>query len=74
MNTPDGNLNLNTADCLRSASDFGVTHVHNICTGAVTDVPWGSLDWVAAFAVATIIIFVLGIFTMLGRMLWRDGF
>ncbi len=38
-------LNLNSADCLKTVRDIGVNHIHNICTGAVTDVPWGSLDW-----------------------------
>jgi hypothetical protein len=49
--TTDSNINLNAADCLRSVSDIGSTHVHNICTGAITDVPWGSADWVLVCAV-----------------------
>lgn len=44
----DANVNLNAADCLRSVSDIWSTHVHNICTGTIADVPWGSADWVLA--------------------------
>lgn len=50
-------LNLNSADCLQTVNDIGVSHIHNICTGAVIDVPWGSLDWAgSAFA-----LFIVGV-------------
>jgi hypothetical protein len=45
---PQTDLNLNHADCLRSVSDFGKTTVHNICSGSISEVPWGSADWTAA--------------------------
>lgn len=56
-------INLNMAKCLQSATDWGVTHVHNICTGKISDVPWGSVDWVFAcgvFALGVVFVLVFG--------------
>lgn len=63
----DTNVNLNASDCLRSVSDIGSTHVHNICTGTITDVPWGSADWMFAIVFA---LFLGGIGLMMLAMAW----
>ncbi len=34
-------VNVNSADCLRTATNIGYDTVHNICTGTSTNVPWG---------------------------------
>lgn len=39
-------INANVAECLKSMSHVGFTRVHNLCTGTVTDVPWGAGDWI----------------------------
>jgi len=44
------NVNLNSADCIYEVSDFGVNHIHNICTGTVTDLALG-LGSYASFAI-----------------------
>ncbi|UXS01676.1 hypothetical protein [Agrobacterium tumefaciens] len=38
-------VDLNMAQCLRDVSRFGYNEIHNVCTGAVTTVPWGILEW-----------------------------
>jgi hypothetical protein len=49
-----------TKDCVKQASNFGVTVYHNICTGADTSVPWGTLDWVLTFGgLAALLVFLL---------------
>lgn len=37
--------NVNLAVCIQKTTDFGVSHIHNVCSGAITDVAWGSVDW-----------------------------
>lgn len=68
----DTNVNLNAANCLKSVSDFGVEHVHNICTGTITDVPWGSADWLIACVVGLFFVGVASIFLGMGWTMFRD--
>ena len=45
------NLNIDAKSlemCLKSVSSFGQTTYMNICTGAQSIVPWGSVDWTFA--------------------------
>ena len=48
----DSNINLAHSDCLYSQTNWGETIVHNICTGAETAVPWGSIDYMFALVIA----------------------
>ena len=48
----ESNINLAHSDCLRSQKNWGETIVHNICTGAETAVPWGSVDYMVGGAMA----------------------
>jgi len=41
-------VNVNSAECLKTATNIGYDTVHNICSGAATNVPWGAGDWVGA--------------------------
>ena len=69
----DSTINATIAHCMKSVHDFSVTHVHNICTGAITDVPWGMVDWFAIIGATGI---GAGMFLMassLGIMMWRDS-
>lgn len=64
--------NINFAVCLKDATDFGVTHVHNVCTGTVQHIAWGSADWaLAAGLTAGAAVFVL-LFASMAVMMIRD--
>lgn len=65
-------VNLNHANCIQTVSDFGMTTVHNICTGAVSEVPWGSADWVAAFGIIAVGIILIGLFGSMAISIWRE--
>lgn len=41
------NVNLNATECLGKTYDIGSTTIRNICSGAESVIPWGSLDWAA---------------------------
>jgi len=71
MNASDSNINLNAANCLRSATDIGVTHVHNICNNTIVDVPWGTADWLGALAIGGFAVATITIFVGLGVMMFR---
>ena len=62
--------------CLQKTNDIGQTIVHNICTGAITTVPWGSADWTGFWISITVVSFlglVLLGYTIIGaRALWED--
>lgn len=65
-------MNLNVAQCLREAPNWGHTTIYNVCKGTNFDVPWGSIDWFSeivawAFVIALISFLILG-----ARWLWRD--
>lgn len=59
-------FNVNAAECLRDVTHFGSTAVYNICSGAITNVPWGIGEWatcallglLAAIMVATLSLLV----------------
>ncbi len=45
------NINLNLESktleaCIKQTYDIGANVYTNICTGQVSEVPWGSMDWV----------------------------
>ena len=51
--------------CLKSIHGFGVTTYQNICTGAITSVPWGTLDWIITLGLLGIsgaILLLIGMF------------
>jgi hypothetical protein len=60
-------LNVNLAKCLKESTDFGVNHIHNICTGSVVDVPWGSVDWLLCIG---LIGFLGGMAMLFGGMMY----
>lgn len=60
-------INLNKAECLRTALEFGAYRVHNVCSDAVTTIPWGGVDWLVCFGVAG---FGFVIVAMFGAMAW----
>lgn len=46
-------IDLNKAECLRESTFFGYTRLTNVCSGAVTDVPWGTMDYALAIGLCT---------------------
>lgn len=64
--------NLNFAQCIKSTADLGVTHVHNICTGTVTHLSWGSVDWLAFIGFGSLVTAAALTFLALGVMIVRD--
>lgn len=64
-------VNANVSNCLRTAVDIGFYRVHNVCTGEITAVPWGAVDWLGftlvAFISLAIIAGVLALFIAVAR-------
>jgi hypothetical protein len=49
-----------TKDCIQQAYHIGKTVHYNICNGNISEVPWGSIDWMLSIMVGlAIIIFTL---------------
>lgn len=69
-------FNINAAECLREAHHLGHTAVHNVCSGSVTDVPWGLGDWMANVGLGAAMTFIVlvcaGIIGGLFIAMWRD--
>lgn len=38
-------INLNSAECIKNVTHLGYESYHNICSGAITTIPWGFFDW-----------------------------
>lgn len=58
-------FNVNAAECLRDVTWFGSTQVHNICTGAVTSVPWGMSEWATTALLGLLAAVMLMVFGLL---------
>ena len=52
-------LDITNAECIREIHSIGVTHVQNICSGKMVDVPWGSMDWLLAAGVGLLVAFAV---------------
>lgn len=63
-------VNVNAAECIRSATHIGFERIHNICSGAVVDVPWGAGDWVGAAAVSGLLLVAFSAIIFLGCAMW----
>lgn len=55
-------LEVNAVDCIQITTDFGVTHYHNICTGEVQHLAWGSFDWALVGGMALLILLIAAFF------------
>jgi hypothetical protein len=59
--------NLEFSQCVKSATHFGKTVYHNLCTGTVNEVPWGGVDWlgciggIAFLACVALVIVAVGV-------------
>ena len=63
--------NLNVAVCLKEASYVGYDRIHNLCSGTITDVPWGTLQWVGLFGGILFGVFMTVLALMLLIMITR---
>lgn len=66
-------VNLNAAQCIKEVDHLGYTSVHNICTGAVVDLPWGVDGWMAAVAISLLVIGMALVVFGLPYMVYRDS-
>lgn len=57
--------NLNNTECVQKISNFGETTVMNICSGSVSHVPWGSMDWSVFIGIGVLMAAVIGLFIFL---------
>lgn len=57
-------LNNKTLDCLKAINNIGSTTYKNVCSGAVSTVPWGSNDWLEHSIVGLLIGICLLIFVV----------
>jgi hypothetical protein len=56
-------LNQNSADCIQATMNFGSTVYQNICSGAVSTVMWGTLDWFGFWAFLTLFVIFAAVLT-----------
>lgn len=64
MNDSVVNLNVDAKtleQCLKATSNYGETLYRNICTGTVTSVPWGTVDWALAIVLTSLGVALLGV-------------
>ena len=54
-------VNMNSADCIKSAIDWSVTHYTNICTGAQYTIENGKFDQLLAGSMFALIICGVGL-------------
>lgn len=66
-------INANVAECLKTMSHFGFSRVHNICTGAVIDVPWGIGDWIMGAFFSGLFIAMFLMILGMGILIVRDA-
>jgi hypothetical protein len=64
--------NVNSADCIRTAAHFGETVVYNICSGKVTTIPWGSVDWALALGLSAFAAVIGIVFLAMAVAIIRD--
>lgn len=66
-------LNVNAAECIRTSMHFGFTKMHNICSGVITDVPWGGVDWLILIGFGGFGLAVIVMMAALGIAIVRDA-
>lgn len=71
MNQPQ-DLNINSAECIKSASHFGYTAYQNICNGTAYQVDWGGVDWLILFGATAIVIAFTMMMAGMAVMIFRD--
>lgn len=65
-------LNLNSADCIKSISHIGSTTYVNICSGTHVDVPWGSVDWLSCAGITLMVLAILTLLCFMFLVVTRD--
>ena len=68
----DQNVNANIAHCIQSVGHIGSTTFVNICNGATTTVPWGSVEWLGAIAIGLLCLFVAALLVGFLAMMLSD--
>lgn len=57
------NVDINSVDCVAKVTDFGSITYHNICTGAVHTVSWGTMDYIGIGIILTLALLFLAMLT-----------
>lgn len=76
----NANINLNSAQCIKTMTYWGHDHIANICTGKVQDVAWGQMDYaqaiggiIAGIALIGVIIALACGFAGMAYSTWKEG-
>lgn len=64
-------VNLNNTACLVKKNNFTETVITNVCTGAVTNVPHGTVDYLGSIMVGIVLIMFI---SMLVRFLITEEY
>ena len=59
-------VNVNAAACIQSATNWGETVYHNICSDTIQYVPWGTMDYVGF--VLLLAFFITAIFAVVSMI------
>ena len=66
MDATQHTIDLNNAQCIRYTMRFGETVYYNICSGVITQIPWGGFDSVVNYGiVGLLLLLVCGIAFMM---------
>ncbi len=69
----DQTITANVSACLKSANHLGFTRIHNICTGATVDMPWGSADWLGAVFLSGLLLGMAAMCVGMAAIMIRDA-
>jgi hypothetical protein len=64
--------NLNIAECLTTQTNWGESIIHNICSGQVHAIPWGTMNYVGVIGGAAVVCVFLAVFSAMAISIIRD--
>nr|DAE48918.1 MAG TPA: hypothetical protein [Caudoviricetes sp.] len=67
-------MNVNSTECLKTVNFIGYQEVHNICTGAVATVNWGTADYLIVFGIGGFVTAILLMMLVLVGSIAKDVF
>ena len=66
--------NLNSAQCIKTVSNFGEDIIHNICTGTQVVIDWGVMDYAVVIGLGSLFVTMGAIIFGVGAVFLRDAF
>lgn len=67
-------MNVNSTECLKTVNFIGYQEVHNICTGAISTVNWGTADYIVVFGIGGFVTAMLAVMLLLVCAIAKDAF